>query len=87
VFRFVAAGTALSCGIRVVDSAIDCWGEPYQNAAGAELPPAGEFNTISMGGSIACGLTRAGAIKCWGNLGTGATAIPATINGPFPLVP
>ncbi len=86
-FRYITAHVNVTCGIRIADNAIECWGEPYQNAGGSQVsPPSGEFPRVAAGLGFACGLTTAGDIQCWGNLGSGATAIPASITGPFPLV-
>jgi hypothetical protein len=88
-FRYISAAGHATCGVRATDSSIECWGESYRNGAGniASAPP-GEYDIVAADTGFACGLTKSGDIKCWGNLvGANDAAIPASITGPFPLVP
>ncbi|HEY6559204.1 MAG TPA: MopE-related protein [Polyangiaceae bacterium] len=89
-FRYIAAAGNRTCGIRAIDNVIQCWGEPYEVSAGvAALPPAGEYDVVLASDNFACALTKtSNNIRCWGKLqGLNGAAIPASITGPFPLIP
>lgn len=60
-FSSVVAGSGpSSCGIRVDDGHIECWGRP------PPIPEGGGFVQIVVGMSFICGLNEAGTITCSG---------------------
>ena len=63
-FRFVAAGSSHSCGIRL-DDTVECWG---RSGAALETPPAGHFTDIAIGADHACAVRITGTIECWSHI-------------------
>lgn len=93
-FSSVSAGVDFSCGVTPLGTAY-CWGRNATGSLGngtvgnsttpvAVTMPAGiRFDSVSAGGDHACGLSRDGAIYCWGSnasgqLGTGDVASRTT---------
>jgi hypothetical protein len=82
-FSDVASGFTHSCGLS--GGAAYCWGQNSNGqlgngtTSGSSGPVAVQtpvsFQRISAGSSFTCGLSTAGAVYCWGNLGTGATTV------------
>ncbi len=86
--QFVAidAGRFSTCGITPGGEA-ECWGilsgvdwqaksrGLVQNVA-ATRPPPGQFISVSVGGTSACGLRPAGAVSCWGDDDVGQSSPP-----------
>ena len=76
-FRSVSAGGGQTCGL-TPGGATYCWGENLIDLLGnrnrrtysSRIPAAAmvgiEFVAVSVGGEHACGITRAGAVYCWG---------------------
>jgi alpha-tubulin suppressor-like RCC1 family protein len=101
-FSSVSAGVDFSCGVTPLGTAY-CWGRNTNGSLGngtvvnsttpvAVTMPAGvRFDSVSAGGDHACGLSRDGAIYCWGSnasgqLGTGDVAsrtTPAQVIAPL----
>jgi hypothetical protein len=84
-FTALTAGYGHTCGIATDGSAF-CWGlngnaqlGNSNTAINANSPVrvtgTQTFKRISAGQSFTCGLTTAGRVYCWGNLGTGSTAV------------
>jgi hypothetical protein len=42
---------------------LECWG--YDDH-GQSTPPSGSFESVSAGGSHACGVNSSGSLECWG---------------------
>lgn len=64
LFTSVSMGSSFDtcCGVKS-DQTIACWGvfvHPY------DTPPAGTFNSVSVGGYFACGVRTDGTMVCWG---------------------
>jgi alpha-tubulin suppressor-like RCC1 family protein len=77
VFRQVAAGQNLTCGVHT-DGTVACWG---QNEFGQAAPPAGVFSQVAAGQYHTCGVQADGTVACWG--ASGAATPPAAL--PFAL--
>ena len=61
------------------DNSVACWGS---NTHGQTDVPAGvRFRTVDAGGHHSCGVTVAGAIRCWGQASASAGAPAATHTG------
>jgi alpha-tubulin suppressor-like RCC1 family protein len=101
-FSAVSAGVDFTCGVTPLGTAY-CWGRNAGGSLGngaalnsttpvAVTMPAGvRFDSVSAGGDHACGLSRDGAIYCWGSnasgqLGTGdvaARTVPTQVIAPL----
>jgi hypothetical protein len=65
-FKELAAGEDVTCGIRVDNSQVSCWGTM---SSGRKMPPAGvAFKSIDMGRAHGCGVTVGGTVECWGDV-------------------
>ena len=60
-FTSVALGH-FACAIRASDAGIECW----NGASGGASPPSGEYASVSVLLSHACGLRKDGTVMCWG---------------------
>jgi len=58
----LAAGPGVSCGLRLDDGALDCWGD----LAGGS-PPEGLYADAALGPSLGCGLDRDLDLVGWGD--------------------
>jgi alpha-tubulin suppressor-like RCC1 family protein len=73
-FLHISAAANRTCGVKIVDGSIVCWGQ----AGGAT--PAGAFQQVSAGGGHTCGLGANGTVVCAGANTFGQTNAPA---GPY----
>ena len=100
-FSLIAVGQYQACGIS--SGATYCWGFGHQGELGTgdtvtryvptavQAPGSVAFTSLTLGTSIACGLTSAGAAYCWGTnasgqLGTGGSSpsysdVPVAVTG------
>lgn len=66
-FTALDAGGDTVCGIRKSDRQITCW----RVAGNSDKPPSelkqAQFVDVSVGMLSACGITKAGDVRCWGN--------------------
>ena len=78
-FASISAGLYHTCGLKR-DGSVACWGA---NVDGQATPPAGEFDSVSAGGSTisrryhTCGLKSDGSVACWGSNSLGQATPPA----------
>jgi alpha-tubulin suppressor-like RCC1 family protein len=86
-FAKISAGTMNTCGV-TADNRGFCWGQDYfgqigdggvitNNTVDKKLVPTqvvggNIWSVISPGATSVCGVTTAGAARCWGNAGSGA---------------
>lgn len=85
-----------SCGL-VTDGYLKCWGENLEGQLGtgqrstAESVPmmvdsTVKYSQVSLGEKFGCGLTKAGAIKCWGKNDQGQLGIGTTTSSYGPTL-
>lgn len=95
--RFVrlSAGGGHTCAVDAAGRAL-CWGDnrlgqlgggtfglgPFVGAVGAGVP---RFFSVSAGGAHTCGVTRAGAGRCWGSNEDSALGAGSTASSPYPI--
>ena len=81
------AGGDFVCGVRLVDSAVVCWGdvpdEITSDVAGARVldpqgatAPEGRFEMVAVGDRHVCGVRPDGRVVCWGDDSSGQTDAP-----------
>lgn len=84
VYQTIVAGDAHTCAVRT-DGYVACWGASATHQLGTGTSSASPTPTpqqlasmpkttgITAGGSHSCGLTKGGAVKCWGSRASGQT--------------
>jgi hypothetical protein len=69
VFRSIAAGSDASCGI-TDKAAVVCWAAPGYHglylSVQEEAPKTGRWRHVDVGVGVACALSEADEIHCWG---------------------
>lgn len=100
-FTTIAAGNNVTCGVTATHGGY-CWGYEGGGTVGngtasptapatVPTPVAGgiEFTTISVGFSVACGLSTSGKAYCWGseqplgNGSSGSSDVPIAVSGGY----
>jgi hypothetical protein len=72
-YTSIGMGKTLSCGL-AADKTVNCWAARGYTAT----PPTGQFNSIQVGTSHACGVRTDGkTVVCWGDNGKGQATVPA----------
>lgn len=86
-FRVIAAGDHHTCGIRLTDSRIQCWGT---NSFGKSTPGPSfgtkSFIEISAGGGHVCGIQKGGEMSCFGDNRDQQSVAPSADAGQFVMV-
>jgi alpha-tubulin suppressor-like RCC1 family protein len=75
-FKSVSSGPSHSCGVRLDNHTVQCWGRDDRGQANA---PAGRFKSVASGGFHSCGVREDGQIQCWGHNNYGQTNAPAGV--------
>ena len=70
-FKQVSVGQAYSCGIRVKDEALECWGNADRHGMPTATPGRaiveGPFRQVSVGRAGVCAILKhSGDLRCWG---------------------
>ena len=67
IFKKLAAGANHTCGVRLEDGAIVCWGADNEGQAkGTPFIPLGPYRDVAAGQFHTCGLRIDNTITCWG---------------------
>ena len=67
IFKKLAAGANHTCGVRLKDGAIVCWGADKEGQAkGTPFIPLGPYTDVAAGQFHTCGLRTDNTITCWG---------------------
>jgi alpha-tubulin suppressor-like RCC1 family protein len=93
--RMIAAGSDFTCGITSA-SGVKCWGNNANGQIGngnttQQATPVdvvgltSNVKEIAAGTNHACALTNAGAVKCWGNNGSGKLGNGLTLTSSAPV--
>jgi hypothetical protein len=76
-FSQVSAGQKYSCGVRMDNRLLACWGSTVRTALSNGTPSVG-FKQISAGTVHACGVAFSdGRVLCWGDNGYGQSSPPS----------
>lgn len=73
----VTAGDGWTCvarGPATGATEVRCWGRGYEAASGSVIDGAAPLRTLIHGTNHACVITQAGALRCWGDGGSGQIA-------------
>ena len=84
IFKKLDTGANHTCGVRLEDGAIKCWGADNESqtgiqAKGTPFIPLGPYTDVAAGQFHTCGLRTDNTITCWGAVGQdkGQTTPPA----------
>jgi hypothetical protein len=64
--RRLAVGLDDTCGLRLIDSELECWGE--QTDAGVLVPPEGEYADVDLGETHGCLASSTGVLSAFGDV-------------------
>ncbi len=73
--RDVTAHLWDTCGLRIADGSVSCWGPHYVSGV-----PLNGVISMSLTGNGGCALVRGGDVRCFGTLPEGSSQL---VNGPF----